>query len=35
MIKATELHKFQSIYLVNAMIDLEDEVCIEIKNVFY
>ena len=35
MIKATELHKFQSIYLVNAMIDLEDEVCIGIKNVFY
>ena len=35
MIKATELHKFESIYLVNAMIDLEDEVCIEIKNVFY
>lgn len=35
MIKATELHQFQSIFLVNAMIDVEDEVCIEIKNVFY
>lgn len=35
MIKATELHQFQSIFLVNAMIDVEDEVCIDIKNVFY
>lgn len=33
IIKVDELHKFRSIYLVNAMIDLEDEVCIEIKNV--
>ena len=33
IIKVDDLHNFQCIYLVNAMIDLEDEVCIEIKNV--
>ena len=32
IIKKTDLHHFQRIHLVNAMIGLEDNICVDIKN---
>lgn len=32
IIKKSDLHNFQKIHLVNAMIDLEDNICINIEN---
>lgn len=33
IINRNDLHKFQKIYLINAMIEMEDNICIDIKNV--
>lgn len=34
LITPDDLHRFQCLYLINAMLDIKNNICIEIKNIF-